>query len=1024
MSLPSDGDPAEVSLEDAMHGWAWRAGTAPKRVEVESCLGTFGSEASPPTERTSNLRIEVALPGHLNSELRAQVLAGRVVSAPAAMWEDVPEDRMPSFQIQAPDAVNGPPTVTVPIDPERPWRLRLIAGDVGSGWLDLPPAVTTGLLVARTAAERRWQVVDTDDQPANGARLSLLRAGSRPSDLTKIADFRATEAGMLRVPSLPAGEVPWMLIAAEGFAPLLVRDDAQRTLDRLVLSRGAEIQGRFVADDGLPVHGVRVRARGWLAEELPVPFTLWSRTGPDGRFSFTALPAVPIELFAESEGHLPWLQRMAPSTEAFDLGNLRLDPAAELVVVVRDDLGVPLMGATLRIEGRPADVTTREGGRAWLDVSGFQPLDLRVSATGHVPKELHLSSPFESAVTVTLERGLIARGVYVDADGIPVSDGRIKIIRGETFVHQPVESDGSFELTLPAGEQLRIEAMSPRTSVVHREVAPGAPGEVRDLGELAAPPGLTVTGQLLDHATALPVAGAKIWVPRPSTKGPLVSWMLDDLLSAVTDSEGHFRLAGAPEMPLSLRVEASGYARRRLSVVPPEAGSRRVDLGEIYLSPGAPLRVLLTEDESPDSSLPATARIDLGGHRLPADTLAAEVVDGVARLAGVPAGEVTVEVTRGDTLLCATEVEIPADEGVVDARCRSQLMPVHGKVQVGGHRAGSGILRWTTPGTSEAPEAVYTYGTGGLKRSKIFSANRAGVTVRVDDEGEFTSRDLRPGRWEVLWMPLSGPSIGPRIVDLPAVDSVEALLINLPGQGVAGTVVDSAGRPVEGARVQTGDGLGFAISKAGGGFVLGGLAPGRYRVRARIGQASSDWVEATVEEGRDSPPVELELRDQEAAVILTVTRRGALVPGGMVFVESEGRPLRILTLDGQGRVKIPLEVAIGQWRIAMHADGGWSLGAWRQVPGGEDAIEVEMDSERGMLSVAPDELPGPLGIEGPRGWRVDHLLQWLGTPVTTSALDPTLLTGLPEGRYRLQRGDRERVVEVESGELTEVEFTP
>ncbi len=91
-----------------------------------------------------------------------------------------------------------------------------------------------------------------------------------------------------------------------------------------------------------------------------------------------------------------------------------------------------------------------------------------------------------------------------------------------------------------------------------------------------------MTGTLLDRLDGSPVAGARVWVPRRMEGGPLVAWMLGQVIEAASDIEGRFTLAGLDLAPDLLRIDAPGRARLHLPVRP-EPQTAWLDAGELWL---------------------------------------------------------------------------------------------------------------------------------------------------------------------------------------------------------------------------------------------------------------------------------------------------------------------------------------------------------------------------------------------------------------------------------------------------------
>ncbi len=90
-----------------------------------------------------------------------------------------------------------------------------------------------------------------------------------------------------------------------------------------------------------------------------------------------------------------------------------------------------------------------------------------------------------------------------------------------------------------------------------------------------------MSGRLVSARDGEAVAGARVWMPRPSEEGALLAWVDRDILQGVSGVDGRFRLSGLPESPLMLRIDAAGFARTHLPVTPAGGGERsRLRIGK------------------------------------------------------------------------------------------------------------------------------------------------------------------------------------------------------------------------------------------------------------------------------------------------------------------------------------------------------------------------------------------------------------------------------------------------------------
>ena len=1003
--------PTRDDLESAREVWVWAPGIPPHRVDPGH------PDTSAPSAGQS-LAVDFPQPVG-RSDSRA--VERWIIAAPAAMWEAIPEAMLPTYPV-----VGQESEVRIPIDSKTPWRLRALTSEAGTWWLEVAPGAVRAAVQPVLTENRTFQVDDVQGHPLSGARVSILTDHPERGEVKKLADFRSDDDGLVTMPRLPGGREATLLIAADGHPPASLQGGPSSWPARIVVPPGTRLSGRFVTPDDTPSVGVKVRARAWISDDLPLPISLWEVSDENGRWTFSALPRRRVELFATVAGAAPWNTLLDLREEARDLGEIVLAPAQRVEVTVSDDVGSPIQGAEISIAGNPTPVTTDADGRAVLGVASGRPSHLAVSATDHLTRESTLQPPLPQSVPLTLPRAFIVRGRFVTSDGAGVSDGSVRIVEGTEFRPEELAPGGELSLDLESGTATTLELFSPHTPVLRIEIAPGQPGEVRDLGDLVAPSGLEVTGRLLRADTGEPVAGARLWVPRPTKSGPLVSWMLQDLVVTHSAVDGTFVLSGTEVLPFDLTIEATGLARSRVPVVP-QTGSQRVELGDVELSTGAELEVRLDEGSETAHDGEAMATVDLGGRRLPADLLRAAVVEGVAHISEVPEGRYTVAVSRGGVMLCEASVEISRDDDDAEVVCHAHGIPVSGRVEIGGRTIGPGSLIWMEPPTEEPiPEGVMRFGSGALRQSHAFIPRRPDVRVEVDDDGTFRTDRLQPGAWDVLWLPPDGPSIGPRTIQVPSDTDGLDLVLSFPALLIEGRVVNEEGQPVSQARIRVLSGEAFAISKQDGSFALAGLSPGVYELQARAAAQVSRPVEVTLEADQPADPVTLVLAAPRSNLSVEVTSEdGGTTAGALVFMQEEGKPLRILTADADGRADASLQPPFSpRLRVAAYVGGRWAFGAWHDVQAGSERTELEVSFPRdaGSLVLSSTETSGEPVITTESGWSLTALQAWLGVPLQVSPSSPLTLTGLPPGRYEVSVGQRRGSTEVETRKTAELEI--
>lgn len=991
-------------LAGVRSAWAWSEATPPRRVEV-GAIGTSG----PAVQASSWLQVQVAL--EKRGKGASQVPPGaRVIAAPVEMWREVPEHQLPSWPVPA----GG--RLVLPHDSRRPWRLRLAGQDQGSWWTDVPAGGRAALLAPGRSAGLAIEARDPAGKPVPGVQATVTEATARQGAVRFWATERG-EGGRIALPGLPDGEEIALTLTRPGFAPAVLRGlpgDLPRTVR---LGRGAVLTGRFTSGDGRPVADARVTIEAWASPETPQLLTFGAESAGDGSWEIAGVPPGKAALLAQAPGAVPLRETIEAGEGRNDLGVRVLVAGRALAVQVVDDAGQPVAGA--RVQAGPGIATTTDArGRARLTgLPPDAPIEVTATAERHLQGKARANPPSPAVLPVELRRAFTVTGRFLEQPGVPAEGARARVRQGATERELRLAAE-RFSLDLSPGEGASLTLSSPATRDLRLTVPAGEPGEIRDLGDLLAPPGLNLTGRIVRADDASPVPGARVWLPRPGPDGPAVAWSSRDLLEARSGEDGRFRLGGLPPGPALVRIEAAGHARAHLDLnLAGDAPS--LDTGDIALGAGATVRV--TVDESPPGAL---ARADLRGGWLELDMLTAAVRDGEAVFRHVPPGRAIFSVLDGRRLLCEQEVEIPTG-GEVGVDCARSGMEVVGVVLVGGVAAGPGLLSWQPPAPEFAGRIDNTLSPGGLRHQQVFGAGRPQVDVAVAADGTFQTEELRPGEWRVSWLPDSGAASAPLGVQIPEVERFEAR-ITLPGQGVSGRVVqEEGGEPVAGARVQDLVSGALTFSREDGGFSMTGLAPSRAALQARLADRSSPLVEVDLSDGNapesvvltlgDRPPLRIEVR-------VTATD-GSPVPGAFVFLEEEGKGLRILTSGPDGRTEAAVEPPLApRVRAAVTTGAAWAFGSWAGEEESRRGLALQLGQAAGSLRVESETMTGSPKVLTADGWDLSWLLTLLGSRPELDPGRPVLLSGLPPGSYTVSFQSLHRSAEVLDGERATFRF--
>ncbi|MEM6795245.1 MAG: carboxypeptidase-like regulatory domain-containing protein, partial [Acidobacteriota bacterium] len=557
---------------------------------------------------------------------------------------------------------------------------------------------------------------------------------------------------------------------------------------------------------------------------------------------------------------------------------------------------------------------------------------------------------------------------------------------------------------------------SPSTRPLTIVLPPGEAGEVRDLGDLLLPRGLLATGQVVDEGSGRPVAGARLWTPETDEGGDLLAWSRGRLMEGVSGSEGHFELAGLTPGPITLRIEAPGYARRTVDFT--IQGSEPNELGVIALDRGGELRVFADRDAEG-----GLARVDLGNRWLEIDMLTASISGGEAIFLHVPPGTSTLSLVKGTELLCEKTVEIFEGQAL-DAECKDGRSSLKGLVRSGGQRAGRGLLVWDSDLQEASPAVIQNFETpSGLRHQKVLGGGRPSVSVPVGPDGLFMTNRVAPGSWVVSWQPEGEASSAPLGVEIAGSEG-ESVVLDFPASAIHGVVVDAGRKPVARARVEdTISGI-VTFTNDEGYFQLAGLEPVAYSLRARSGDRVSAVATVDLAQIASGENVTLILQD-EPRVDLRVRlfdRSGRPAGHALVVAELEGQS-RIGTADSEGRFSFPLDPPAPQrFRFAAWTStSGWLLGQWQDLAPDQEEVRVAFEEVGGVV-VKTQASEGSLAILSSSGWDLTALLRLIGQPMQLRLERPLTLEGLPSDQYEVRHKDRSLFVSVEPGELSEINF--
>ena len=1002
-------------------GWGWRglAGEAAAQPAARSLwvwswrhapLEVAAGGAPPARELDGDGPFWLEVHGVRSARLPAS--PARLVAAPIEMWREIPESELPSWPVPA----NG--RLAVPVDGRHAWRVRWIAAGEGSWWADVPASGRSVILRPVAARGIALTVLQSDGKPAETVHVSAGEAAVRQG-ASRTWALLPDAAGRITAPGLPDDQEVALHLFQGGSPPLVVRGWPSTLPRQVTLSRGGEITGRVTDAARHPIAGVSVEVEAWVGRSTQL-VRLAEKSKADGSFVLRGLPPGRTSLTLRAPGYVARVEPLELAAgERRELGSRVLERGHSLRVAVVDEAGQPVPGAAVDA-GPGLAATADSAGVAVLAGASLAPLALHGTAPRHQPGTRRVQPPFPPLATLELRRVFTVRGRLLDSSGAPVPSGTLLIEGANSSSEGTLSADGRFEEDFQTGQQAQLVLRSAATRELRLSLAAGAAGEVRDLGDLTAPSGPEVTGVVVGREGE-PLAGARVWLPRPGPQGAAMAWAAHDLVEATSGEEGRFHLSGLAAGPATLRVEAAGYARATLDVVVPDAADGGgLDVGTIPLSGGALVRVHVDPSRLGQEALgDAVARIDLRRQWLDADWLSAQVWNGEAEVPEVPPGAARMSVALGPKVLCENEIEVPGS-GELDVDCAPGSLLVTGRVLVGGAAGGPGTLLWHSGEPQGWARIDNQVSPSGLRQQQTFNAGRPQVDAAVEADGTFQTRDLTPGPWKVSFQPQQGSASSELTLEIPPGETFEAVL-PFAGLNVAGVVVTRDGSPAAGAKVSELTTGALAVARPDGGFLLTGLAPGKLAVQARQDELASAVATVQLSAGQAAEPLRLVVQPQ-APPQITVTvldRSGAPLPGAMVFFEEEGKGMRLLVAAADGGAAAGIEAPLApRVRAGAFAGGGFALGDWTDLDTARQGLTLRF-GETGGLVVKSARSEGTARVLSAAGWDLSWMMRLLGGSTEVKPEQPLRLEGLPGGDYTVVLGTSSAKVSVSAGNLGE-----
>jgi len=557
--------------------------------------------------------------------------------------------------------------------------------------------------------------------------------------------------------------------------------------------------------------------------------------------------------------------------------------------------------------------------RADRDISRSSTLEIE-NAQAIEGLEILLPEPAEFVVQLTDEEGAPVhrpqfriRESHSEDDATPIARERLRGLGEGRYIVRVVR-DGQVDLSLSAqgyGE-------------VARDGLELSAGKRIDLGRIELPPGLTISGKIVDSAGE-PLASAMVHATWKNDSGPRTA-------HAASDSEGHYRLTGLDPTSAELTVKLAGYSKQERSAVVP--GSAEIDF-ELRSNGGVEGRVV-TEDDADLAAFmivihlehgpePASDAPTPGGVEFPIERTFSDPEDGNFEFGDLPPGRYTVE-ARGIGYVAAREKSVEVEEGELTRLSTLRL------------ERGLSLEGYVVRADDHSPIAGVEIQADGSAASLLLETAGQRQRAASDGEGHFRIEGLEAGRVEIV---ARHDAFAPSefTVELSVEQSETDLTIELgTGGELVGVVRDRDGSPGIGRRLVVTRSLAdrdkyeYAVTDAEGHYSLPRLTPGAYMATLLPGPAGPDspvLKQATIREGETT---ELDF-DESARILLSgqATRRGApLLHAELFFVQGyAAADFKATRTDAQGFFEVGLDQP-GRYRV-MGGSGEASGGASTEI---------------------------------------------------------------------------------------------
>jgi RNA polymerase sigma factor (sigma-70 family) len=797
--------------------------------------------------------------------------------------------------------------------PDRPAAEKTGLADSGNAGAGGPPAAAEAPagkgkatpVASAPAAIRRTGVAGTvlrDGAPAPGG---VQVAAGFEGRWGQAASTRTLNDGTYLIGDLPPGQYrlfawsgAWTTRPAEGDRETVeVRKGELTEGVDLTLVPGAVLKGQVIErSTKSPIPGATVES-----------FFQTVVTDAEGRFTIEGLHAGSVLLVARAKGFAREMEQVDLSLGEENSTTINMVPGGAIEGMVTDSAGKPVPAADVMADWGPtASVKTDRAGRYVVEGITLASKDIKVTASKDGVSAVKAVVPGfphgESRVTLDLqlEKGIVLKGLVVDAGDQPVSDAMILFgdQSGEGGAHGMVYTgdDGRFTIKGASEKTLSLTAQKSGFAPSMISLSNLSPEAREDL-RIVLRPGHFLAGTVTD-AKGSPVVGAQIYAYFPSASH-----------SVRSDAGGRFRLTDLAPAVSSLWITKEGFAegsiqdvktdREDLSIILEEAGQIvGVAVDKADFSPVHPIRVqLVMEGEQ--------------GMRYTSAWKNFDAADGGFKLTDrIKAGQVCKVVVASEDY---GEAEV---DGVTAWPLSESRGPIRVELQKGGTLNGRVIDAATGAGIAGAKVrflAAKAGGAGEMERRlwpEGGTARGAGVRIsETDGQGKFQIQGILAGGGALF---LEKQGYARRLIAPIGTDFDNQVFELTPAAILTGTVRTEDGKPIAEARVECAvKGLVFpeVTTDTEGRYLIEDLPAGKAEVRMDRRSAASFMQQkpqtAVLIAGESSTADFIESGGSISGKV--TTRKGEPIPDARVLVKSTTdirQPTIVLAVDSEGMYRL------------------------------------------------------------------------------------------------------------------------